>query len=279
MKTTHSNDSLTLSEILNNLNNENSYRITLLSETDSTNKRLKELAEQGAKEWSVLIAETQSAGKGRLDRSFLSPRGSGIYMSFLLRPVISAPSLPVTESVLFTTCAAVSVYEAVKTVTGKECDIKWVNDLYFKNKKVCGILTEGAMSKNGASLDYAIVGIGINVFDPNFDDELKAIATGLYEKGEESQSEHIREKIISEILNSFRYYYEKQLADPNAIRTFIDIYREKMFLYGKTVNVFAGDTPKEATVISLNDDCSLNIRYSDGNEQALSYGEVQIKLK
>ena len=276
MKTIHSDNSLSPTAISNSLAKD--FSVKILSETDSTNKQLKLLAEQGAPEWSVLLAEYQTAGKGRLDRSFLSPRGSGIYMSFLLRPAISAPSLPVTESVLLTVCAASAVYEAIRSVTGKETAVKWVNDLYYKNKKVCGILTEGALTTDGSSLEYAIVGIGLNVIDPNFDGELGNIATGLYEKDDNIQTDHIRERIISEILNSFRYYYENQLAVFGAKRSFIDIYREKMFLYGKTVNVFAGDTPKEATVLSLNSDCSLNIRYSDGKEQALSYGEVQIKL-
>ncbi len=277
MKTTRSENSLSQKAISNFLKKD--FHVTILEETDSTNKQLKLLADQGAPEWSVLIAEAQSAGKGRLDRSFFSPRGSGIYMSFLLRPVSSAPSLPLSETVLLTTCAASAVYEAVKGVTGKECGIKWVNDLYYKNKNVCGILTEGALTTDGKALDYAIVGIGINVFDPAFDGELGSIAAGLYEKDEKAETEFLREKIISEILNSFRYFYETQLALSNSKRTFIDIYRDKMFLYGKTVNVFVGDASTEATVISLNDDCSLNIKYSDGKEQALSYGEVQIKLK
>jgi len=277
LKTIHSDNFLSHTEISDHLTQD--FSLKILSETDSTNKQLKLLAEQGAPEWSVLLAEHQTAGKGRLDRSFLSPRGSGIYMSFLLRPAKSAPSLPVTESVLLTVCAASAVYEAVKSVTDKETAIKWVNDLYYKNKKVCGILTEGALTTDGSSLEYAIVGIGLNVIDPNFDGELGNIATGLYQDGECKSIGAVRNNLVSEILNRFRYFYETQLADKDAVRAFIDVYREKMFLYGKTVNVFAGDTPKEATVISLNSDCSLNIRYSDGKEQALSYGEVQIKLK
>lgn len=270
---------ITDSEIFKYIDSNYLFDIKILDETDSTNKQLKALAENGATEWTALIAEHQTAGKGRLDRSFLSPRGSGIYMSFLLRPTISAPALPVTDSVLLTICAATAVHEAIKSVTGKDTAIKWVNDLYHNGKKVCGILTEGAFTKDGKALEYAIVGIGINVIDPCFEGELGNIATGLFGKDECDNADLVRARLIAEVLNRFRYYYEKQLAVLEAKRTFIEIYKEKMFLYGKKVNVFAGNVIREATVLSLNDDCSLRIEYDNGEQQDLSYGEVQIKIK
>jgi len=279
LKTTHSETALSYDEIARHLAPNNNFSITILNETDSTNTRLKKLAENGASEWTVLFAEHQTAGKGRLNRTFVSPKNTGIYMSFLIRPALSAPSLSVSDTVLLTTCAAASVYEAIKTVTAKETAIKWVNDLYYNKKKVCGILAEGALTKDAKALEYAVIGIGINVSTPNFDEELSKIATGLFSENECENIGAIRNRLCAEILKRFRYYYETQLAVNGAKRTFIDVYRSKMFLYGKKVDVFVANEVKEATVLSLNDDCSLNIEYPDGSRQALSYGEVQIKLK
>ena len=132
MKTTHFDTELSHTEISDYLNVENKYDIKIFNEIDSTNTHLKNLANNGANEWTVLLAEHQTAGKGRLSRTFVSPRNTGIYMSFLVRPVLSAPELSVSNSVLLTTCAAVAVYEAIKSVTNKETAIKWVNDLYYK---------------------------------------------------------------------------------------------------------------------------------------------------
>ena len=131
--------------------------ISVFSSVTSTNTILKEMAEQGAKEGTVIIAEEQTAGRGRTGKQFYSPKGTGIYISILLRP-----DIPAEESLFLTTSAAVATARAIEDVSDKRALIKWVNDIYLEDKKTCGILTEGAFNVETGKLDYAIVGIGIN---------------------------------------------------------------------------------------------------------------------
>ncbi len=119
----------------------------------STNTVLKELAEHGGREGMVVIAQRQTMGKGRLGRSFYSPQGGGLYMSVLLRPRFSAE-----EALSITTAAAVAVARAIDDVTGERAMIKWVNDVYFHGRKVCGILTEASVDFENSGLHYAVLG-------------------------------------------------------------------------------------------------------------------------
>ena len=130
-------------------------------EVTSTNNVLREQALAGAPEGTVLIAQRQSAGRGRRDHSFFSPPDSGLYMSFLLRPAFSAQA-----ALLLTTCAAVATALAIEEVTGVETQIKWVNDVFCRGKKVCGILTEGDVDLETGGMRYAVVGIGVNLYPP-----------------------------------------------------------------------------------------------------------------
>ena len=127
-----------------------------LSETDSTNRQLRTPADSGAAAGTVLLADGQSAGRGRLGRSFASPAGKGLYLSYLLRPDIPPPALG-----RLTPWAAVAVRRAVGAVCGLGADIKWVNDLLCRGRKLCGILTEGAF--RDGKLRYAVLGVGLNV--------------------------------------------------------------------------------------------------------------------
>jgi BirA family biotin operon repressor/biotin-[acetyl-CoA-carboxylase] ligase len=137
------------------------FHIEMYKTVDSTNNKLKELARQGAPEGTVVIAKEQTHGKGRMNRSFHSPAETGIYMSILLRPKFST-----ADAILITTAAAVAVAQAVEAVAGREAKIKWVNDVFCDGKKICGILTEASVDIESGSLEYAILGIGINVIAP-----------------------------------------------------------------------------------------------------------------
>ena len=131
--------------------------IICFGRVDSTNVRLKELAEAGAPHGTVVIADEQTGGKGRKGRKFESPAGAGLYFSLLLRPLCS-----VAETVCLTPWAAVAAAEAVFRCCGTRPDIKWVNDLLLDGRKLCGILTELGLTPDG-KLDYVIIGIGINL--------------------------------------------------------------------------------------------------------------------
>ena len=145
--------------------------IILLDEIDSTNNFLKQKAESGEKSGTVIIAKRQTGGKGRLGRSFFSPQG-GMYLSILLRPQISAE-----KSLFITTAAAVAVCRAIEKVSNKKSGIKWVNDVFIDNKKVCGILTEASLDFETGGLYYAVVGIGVNLYYPknSFPNDIKSI--------------------------------------------------------------------------------------------------------
>ena len=125
-----------------------SLSIRVVDEVDSTNSVLKRMAAEGAPQGSVLIAERQSAGRGRMGRSFYSPPGTGLYMSLLLRPCMEAQ-----RATLVTTSAAVAVAEAIERLAGEAAQIKWVNDVLFHGRKVCGILTEAGMDFESGMID------------------------------------------------------------------------------------------------------------------------------
>jgi BirA family biotin operon repressor/biotin-[acetyl-CoA-carboxylase] ligase len=229
----------------------------------STNTLLKQKAEAGEKEGKVAIAETQSGGKGRLGRSFFSPMGTGIYMSILLRP-----QLEMENAVLITTLAAVCVAQAVENVTDKQTGIKWVNDIYYNGKKICGILTEAGCDCENGRLNYAVLGIGINVIRPanGFSEELDDIATCLYD----GETPGIRARLAAEVLNLF---FEKY--GDIAKKDFLDDYRRRMTLTGKTVNFTRGGEEFSARVLSVDDDARLVVHMEDGRACALSRGEVR----
>ena len=136
--------------------------ITVVEETQSTNTALRALAEAGAPEGTVYIAQSQTGGRGRMGRSFFSPAGTGLYLSLLLRPTTWEPA----RAAQLTAAAAAAMCEAIREVTGKEPGIKWVNDLLLDGKKVCGILTEASFSMESGVLEYAVLGLGVNVYPP-----------------------------------------------------------------------------------------------------------------
>jgi biotin-[acetyl-CoA-carboxylase] ligase BirA-like protein len=158
---------------------ENHYNIIDLDNTDSTNEYAKRLAREnflyGNVDKTVIIAESQSAGKGRLGRSFLSENGKGIFMSILLRP---GPDMSPEQASGLTLVAAVALHEAILNVCGLETGIKWPNDIVADGKKLCGVLTE--MSVDGSGVKFVVVGIGLNVSNEMFDKELSKLATSLY---------------------------------------------------------------------------------------------------
>lgn len=239
-------------------------RIEVFKTIPSTNEAVKVLASNGEPEGKVILSEEQTAGRGRKGRKFFSPPGTGIYMSILLRPKLSA-----AESILLTTSAAVAVALAIESVSGKDTQIKWVNDVFMDGKKVCGILTEASMSLENGWLDYAVLGIGINVSLPTggFPNDLTGIATSVFSEG--NPHGDLRNRLVAEVLNHFMGYYE-HLTD----RMFLSEYRQRIMLLGKPVTVMKDNKQREATAIDIDNDCRLKVRYENGDEEYLSSGEV-----
>lgn len=239
--------------------------IQIFSELDSTNRYLKELAKEGAKAGTVIIANKQSAGRGRLGRSFFSPEGTGIYMSILIRPEIE-----LQKSVRITSMAAVAVARAIERVSGIETKIKWVNDIFLNGKKVCGILTESGISTITGTLEYAVLGIGINVGTIQFPEELKDIATSICNECSHTVT---RNELIVEILKELEYWYPS-LQDGS----FLKESRKRSLLLGKDILIVGnGEKNYEAKALDLDDMGHLWIE-KEGKKEMLHSGEVSIKI-
>ncbi len=243
------------------------FDIDVRKSVTSTNTVLKGLAAQGEQEGKVIIAEEQTAGRGRLGRSFYSPAASGIYFSVLLRPSVQA-----ADATLMTTAAAVAVAQTVESVTGAKAQIKWVNDIFCGDKKVCGILTEGSFDMESGAMDYAVVGIGVNITPPagGFPDEINNVATAVCDQ--ESVPPGIRGRLIAEILTRFWGFY-KNLSG----KEYLDEYKARSLIVGKDVDVIIGDNIRPARALDIDDSCRLVVRFPDGAVKTLSSGEVSIK--
>lgn len=242
-------------------------KIRIFTSLPSTNTTAKEMASCGAPEGTICIADAQTHGRGRMGRQFFSPGGSGIYMSIILRPAFS-PS----ESLLITTIAAVAVCDAIEEICACTPKIKWVNDVYISDKKVAGILTEAVFSNDNHKIEYAVLGIGLNLKAPEegFPKQIHKIA-GAVLNAEETCS---RNKMIALILKHFYKYY---LAFEN--KSFIKAYKNRDYLAGKEVIVTRGDSVYDALVKGINEDLSLKIEKANGLIENLSSGEVSIKLQ
>ena len=240
------------------------FHIVETAVSPSTNTELKEMARQGAPEGTVLLAHRQTAGRGRLGRSFFSPGGTGLYLSVLFRPGCSPE-----QAVTLTVTAAVAAVRAVKRVCKKELAVKWVNDLYLEDKKVCGILTEGATDPETGRLIYAVCGIGFNLAPPKtgFPPELAAIAGGLCETATPALRTSLAHAFLEELKSA--------LSDPFS-RT-LEEYRSRSWLNGKAVYSPSGAFDGPAAVLGIDDRAGLILRLADGTVRTISAGEVSVR--
>ncbi|MBQ8400834.1 MAG: biotin--[Clostridia bacterium] len=177
---------------------------------------------------------------------------------------------PQHDALSITTYAAVCVSEAIEALSGRTAGIKWVNDVYLDDKKVCGILTEAAFSPAGDALRYAVLGIGINVAPPDgdFPPELMSIAASVFG----DPAEDMRPRLAAEIVNRFFDWYP-YLAD----KPFYDGYRDRLFLRGKPVQVLWGARTGTGICLDADRDFRLLVQMDDGTTQAISSGEVSVK--
>lgn len=244
----------------------NKIKIDIRECVGSTNDEVKKLALQGEKEWCVLLSRCQTQGKGRLGRSFFSPDSTGVYMSILLRPRCKPE-----EAVLITTAAAVAVCHALEKVGAQAPLIKWVNDIYINGKKVCGILTEAGFGAQGGALDYAVLGIGVNIYAPegDFPCELQSVAGYAFD----DKKENLTNEFVAEILNSFHTIYSSLTK-----RLFIEEYRRRCFVLGKEINVISQGDVTPAKALDIDENCNLLVKYSNGEKVLLSSGEISVRV-
>lgn len=259
-------DLLTENGIRKYLDSSLNLQIEVMAVTPSTNSLLRERANAGEGEGCVILANEQTKGRGRLGREFYSPPDSGIYMSLLLRPQEMQPS----QAVRLTTMAAVAACDAIEEVSGRETGIKWVNDIFIDGKKVSGILTEAAMNLESGSMDYIILGIGLNVYEPEygFPGELRNIAGSILKHHENDG----KNRIAAAFLNHFMKYYTNRDD-----LTYTDKYREKSFVIGKEINIISPTESKVAYALDVDRDCRLIVRYQDGTIAPLSSSEISIR--
>lgn len=237
-----------------------------LEKVGSTNDELKRRAWEGAPHGLVLTAAEQTAGRGRMGRSFQSPKGKGLYFSVLLRP-----ECPPAEAVDLTAWIAVAVCRAIEGCTGLCPEIKWTNDILLGGKKLCGILTE--MQTSGEGLDWVVAGIGINLNHEAGDlsEDVAAIATSLggHLSVPPTAEEMTRALIgaLNDMAAEFPHEKENWLAE----------YRRRCVTLGKEVEVRRGDQVRYGRALELDGAFRLIVEFEDGRTEALESGEVSVK--
>ena len=241
------------------------YRVKVYPILESTNLTVRALAEEDAPNGTVVFADAQTAGRGRLGRSFYSPAGSSIYMTLLLRPHF----LP-EEAASVTTFAAVAVARAIERVTGLHASVKWVNDVWIGKRKVCGILAESALSDAGKQISFVALGIGINVNQLEFPSELSDIATSLrLECGKAVDRFKLAAALLSEL---------QPLLSGDAPKEHMDEYRARNLVLGREITVMTGDRTYTAVGKRIEDNGNLTVLRPDGKEETVFAGEVSIRL-
>jgi BirA family biotin operon repressor/biotin-[acetyl-CoA-carboxylase] ligase len=240
------------------------YTVHRFSEIGSTNSELKRLAFLGAPTGTVLVADSQTAGRGRMGRSFFSPAGSGVYMSVLVRPVVLA------DVGLLTTFTAVAVARVLEKY-GVDAGIKWVNDLVAGGKKLCGILAEGGAYEGQP---FAVLGIGINLKKTAYPAELADIAVSVEELTGVVPD---REAMVADILAALA---EVDLADPQNAAALMDEYRKRSVTVGRDVRVHPhSGEPYDGIALAKNDDGSLLVQTENGNAHTVFSGEVSVRAR
>lgn len=235
--------------------------IIVFDNLSSTNDTAKQFAVRGAEDKTIIIAQSQSCGKGRNGRSFYSPKGSGIYMSILHSPKTSPDS-----GVLITSCSAVAVCRAIEKVCSVSTRIKWVNDIICRGKKVCGILAEALTDSRANSLQYVVTGIGVNCFSFEMPAELAKKAGAVSDKKNFS-----RNTLCAQIINEFFTISAKIER-----REFIEEYKQRSAVIGRYIEVVSENHSYVAKAIGIDENCGLKVQTADGSIKTLNSGEVSI---
>lgn len=243
------------------------FELEVMQVTESTNALLRRKAAAGAKEGSTVIANEQTAGRGRLGRDFFSPPDTGIYLSLLLRPKNYLPE----QAMNVTTMAAVAVCEAIEEVAGKDARIKWVNDVYIGHRKVCGILTEGSFNLENGSLDYVVLGVGMNAYQPEggFPGDIADRAGAIFHE----RVSDGKNRLAAAFLNHFMAYYRGEVPGGYG-----DKYRAKSMVIGHDIEVISSQGQRSAYALDVDKDCRLIVRYEDGSIERLFSGEISIRI-
>lgn len=231
---------------------------------DSTNTYAKKLARQGAPEGTVVIAQSQTGGRGRLGRSFHSPKDSGLYLSLILRP-----NCPARELMHLTCAVAVAACDAVERVCGLRPGIKWINDLVMDGKKLGGILTELSFESDG-NVSYAVIGIGINCRSEVFPAELEGLACCLSQFTEKNDPALLASELITALENMSRRLLSHQ-------EEIMERYRQSCVTLGKQVRVISPTGTETGLAEAVNTDGSLQVLFDNRQRKNVNSGEVSVR--
>lgn len=234
-------------------------KIHLYDQIDSTNNEAKKLILENTDLPFLVISESQTAGRGRLGRSFYSPASTGIYMSVALGGFASLP-----DAVFLTPAAAVAVTDAISSLTGLNAGIKWVNDIYFGDRKICGILAESHSVKDNFSV---VIGIGLNMTTSQFPPDIAEIAGSL-------ETDIPREQMVAEIIKNL-FNILKIPGD----KSFMKKYKDRSIVLGKEIYFFQNNIKKSATAIDIDDSGGLKVRTLENEIITLAGGEITVRIK
>lgn len=246
-------------------------QIYTFDEIDSTNDYAKKIAGEGAVAGTVVIAGRQTAGRGRMGRTFISPAGSGLYMSVIIRP-----GSEFADAVPLTSAAAVAVCRVIRRMTGADAGIKWVNDIYINEKKVCGILTEAVPDPKTGRLDSVVVGIGINCVRPadevvlSMPEDVQTRIGWLFDKAENMSftPAELAEAVAEEVISMSREI---------KTGTYIDEYKKYSIVLGKKIVFISQGEKQSALALDIDKAGGLVVLLPDNTQKTLSSGEISIR--
>ena len=278
-------------ECFKEIDSTNTYAKQLLAKCGNLRTADGSLTEAGQKyHKSIFIAEKQTAGRGRLGRTFVSPEKTGIYIS-----VIYAPKGGITNPARLTASAAVAICRAIKNVLGRlpegcsvEPQIKWINDIFVGGKKVCGVLAEGVANFESGMIEAAVVGMGINIkknktaFEGELADVVGTLEDALSQTSPDAPAPSIsRVQLAAEIAGQVLNIFEEDSSSPAAHKAIIKEYKEASFLLGQELTVYPliGDQKSsyKATATDIDENAGLIVTLKDGSQRTLSSGEVTLK--
>ena len=278
-------------ECFKEIDSTNTYAKRILAECGNLRTGDGQLTEAGQKyHRAVIIAEKQTAGRGRLGRTFVSPEKTGIYIS-----VIYAPKGGITNPARLTASAAVAICRAIKNVLGRlpeaaniEPQIKWINDIFVGGKKVCGVLAEGVANFESGMIEAAVVGMGINIkknktaFEGELADVVGTLEDAISQTSAQAPAPSIsRVQLAAEIAGQVLNIFEEDSSSPAAHKAIIKEYKEASFLLGRELTVYPliGDEKSsyKARATDIDENAGLIVTLKDGSKRTLSSGEVTLK--
>ena len=278
-------------ECFKEIDSTNTYAKRLLAECGNLRDSGGQLTPAGKKyHKAIIVAEKQTAGRGRLGRTFVSPEKTGIYIS-----VIYAPEGGITNPARLTACAAVAICRAIKNVLGRfpeaadiEPQIKWINDIFVGGKKVCGVLAEGVANFESGMIEAAVVGMGINIkknktaFEGELADVVGTLEDALSQTSPDAPAPSIsRVQLAAEIAGQVLKIFEEDASSPAAHKAIIKEYKEASFLLGQELTVYPliGDQKSsyKARATDIDENAGLIVTLKDGSQRTLSSGEVTLK--